>query len=72
MLPILQSNVMIEGEYKNPEIFKYRYYYLKEFDAFIIALNFYKGVEFVGMVLPETMPTDFPPLDDEPIDINPK
>lgn len=70
MLPVLQSNIMTEGDNENPDIFRYRFYYLDLFDAFIIALNFYKSVEFVAMVLPETIPNDLPPLDNNPIDIN--
>lgn len=68
VLPILHSKLMTEGDYKNPDIFKYRFYHLDQFDAFIVALNFYKGVEFVGMVLPETIPNDLPPLDNEPLE----
>lgn len=49
-----QTDYMTEGECDNPEVFRYRYVNLKDHDTFLIVLNFYKGVEFIGWVLPET------------------
>lgn len=49
----LQPEHMTEGNYENPEVFRYRYINLTEFGAFLVVLSFYKGVEFIGWVLPE-------------------
>lgn len=56
LLNDLRADYMVEGDYNNPDIFRYRYFNLIDYDAFIVVLNFYKGVEFIGWVLPYTLP----------------
>jgi hypothetical protein len=56
LLNDLRADYMFEGDYNNPDIFRYRYFNLTDYDAFIVVLNFYKGVEFIGWVLPDTLP----------------
>jgi hypothetical protein len=57
LLMDLISDAMVEGDYKNPEIFRYRFFDLPDFDAFIAVFNFYKGVEIIAWVIPEQMLT---------------
>ena len=65
LLDDLRSDHMIEGYYKNPDVFRYRYINLSEFNAFIVVLNFYKGVEFIGWVLPKVIPPDIQAQSDD-------
>jgi hypothetical protein len=58
LLNDLRADYMTEGDYKNPDVFRYRYFNLTDFNAFLVVLNFYKGVEFIGWVLPDTLPPD--------------
>jgi hypothetical protein len=58
LLEDLRAEYMVEGDYNNPEIFRYRYFNLTDYDAFLVVLNFYRGVEFIGWVLPDTLPQD--------------
>ena len=55
LLEDLRSEYMIEGDYNNPEIFRYRYVNLTDYNIFIVVLNFYMGVEFIGWVLPDIL-----------------
>ncbi len=41
---------MIEGDYSNPDVFKYRYQEVH--NVFVLVMNFYKGAEFIGWILP--------------------
>jgi hypothetical protein len=58
LLNDLRADYMIEGDYKNPDVFRYRYFNLADYNAFLVVLNFYKGVEFIGWVLPDTLPPE--------------
>lgn len=58
LLNDLRADYMTEGDYKNPDVFRYRYFNLTDFNTFLVVLNFYKGVEFIGWVLPDTLPPD--------------
>ncbi len=58
LLNDLHADYMTEGSYKNPDVFRYRYFNLTDDNAFLVVLNFYKGVEFIGWVSPNTLPPD--------------
>lgn len=48
----LDPKFMEQGYYKNPKVFNYRYQEIGE--MFILVLNFYDEVEFIGWVFPES------------------
>jgi hypothetical protein len=58
LLNDLRADYMVEGDYSNPDVFRYRYFNLIDYNAFLVVLNFYKGVEFIGWVLPDVLPSD--------------
>lgn len=58
LLDDLRADYLVEGDYHNDDIFRYRYFNITDYDAFLVVLNFYRGVEFIGWVLPETLPPD--------------
>lgn len=58
LLEELPPEIMVEGDCCNPDVFRYRYYTIPEEKLFFIVLNFYKGAEFIGWVIPE-MPQQF-------------
>ncbi|UIR57872.1 HNH endonuclease [Sphingobacterium sp. SRCM116780] len=47
----LTPNIMKEGDYNNPEVFKYRY--LDYGGLFTIFMQFYDHAEFIGIVYPD-------------------
>ena len=54
----LHADYMTEGDYNNPDVFRYRYSNRTDYNIFLVVLNFYKGVEFIGWVLPDILPPD--------------
>lgn len=50
LLDDLSPEFMIEGDYSNPDVFKYRYQEVH--NVFVLVMNFYKGAEFIGWILP--------------------
>lgn len=48
----LRSDKMKEGVYFYPQIFRYRYANFIENDSFLVVLDFYEGVEFIGLITP--------------------
>ncbi|MUV04605.1 hypothetical protein GN157_12885 [Flavobacterium rakeshii] len=47
----LNSEILKEGDYSNPKVFKYQFL---EFEGmFVIFMQFYENVEFIGCVFPE-------------------
>lgn len=47
----LNPQILTEGDYRNPEVFKYQYLYSHE--VFAIFMQFYTDAEFIGWVFPE-------------------
>lgn len=47
----LDERIFKLGDFNNPEVFQYKYLNYQGF--FMILLNFYEGVEFIGWVLPK-------------------
>jgi len=48
MQPIIKSEVMSEGDYKNPSIFRYCFYLNETPEVFLVVLNFYDRAEVIG------------------------
>ena len=44
---------MVEGDYNNPDVFRYRYLNLNDGANFFVVLDFYLGIEVIGLITPE-------------------
>jgi hypothetical protein len=49
MLPVITSDILKEGDCKNPSIFNYRYYLNETPDVFFAVLHFYDRAEVIGL-----------------------
>lgn len=52
----LNPNILSNGDYNNPKVFKYQY--LEFQDLFVIFMQFYENVEFIGWKFPENFSFD--------------
>lgn len=52
----LNSDILSNGDYKNPKVFKYQYLDFR--DMFVVFMQFYDDVEFIGWKYPENFSFD--------------